>query len=124
MNQTVVNQVTGEQITFLEKAQQTNDQYLLIEVSLPPKGDGPPLHYHDKFEEEFEVLSGKLTVTLGKKQHILHSGDRRLITLNTAHTFTNQHDEPVVFRVRLTPPRGSRPIRPPSRFPIHPAPRA
>lgn len=26
------------------------------------------------------------------------------MTLNTAPTFTNNHDQPVVFRVRLTPP--------------------
>lgn len=104
MKRTVVNKVTGEQITFLETAEETNGEYLLIEVALPPQGDGPPLHLHDEFEEEFEVTSGKLTVTLGKEQHILQSGDRRLVTLNTTHTFTNNHDEPVVFRVRLTPP--------------------
>ncbi|AWE09137.1 cupin domain-containing protein [Lysinibacillus sp. 2017] len=104
MKRTVVNQVTGEQITFLETAQETNGEHLLIEVALPPQGDGPPLHLHDEFEEEFEVVSGKLTVTLGKEQHILQQGDRRLVTLNTVHTFTNNYDEPVVFRVRLTPP--------------------
>ncbi len=104
MKRTVVNQITGEQITFLETAEETNGEHLLIEVTLPPQGDGPPLHLHDEFEEEFEVISGKLTVTLGKEQHILQSGNRCLVTLNTAHTFTNDQDEPVVFRVRLTPP--------------------
>lgn len=104
MKRTVVNQITGEQITFLETAEETNGEHLLIEVTLPPQGDGPPLHLHDEFEEEFEVISGKLTVTLGKEQHILQAGNRCLVALNTAHTFTNNHDEPVVFHVRLTPP--------------------
>lgn len=106
MQRTVVNKVTGEAITFLETAEETNGQYLYIEVSLPPQGDGPPLHLHDEFEEEFEVISGKLTVTLGKnkQQHILQVGDKRHVPLNTPHTFTNNHDEPVTFRVRLTPP--------------------
>ena len=104
MNRTVKHQITGEQITFLETAEETQGKYLYIEVALPPQGDGPPLHSHDEFEEEFEVISGQLTVTLGKEQHILQPGDKRLVTLRTAHTFTNNHDEPVVFRVRLTPP--------------------
>lgn len=104
MEQTVTNQVTGEQITFLETAQDTNGEYLLIEVSLPPFGKGPPLHIHDRFEEEFEVISGKLTVTLGKTEHVLEAGDCCIATLKTPHTFTNNDDEPVVFRVRLTPP--------------------
>lgn len=104
MQRTVKNRVTGEQITFLETAEETDGRYLYIEVSLPPQGDGPPLHIHDEFEEEFEGISGKLTVTLGKKQSILTPGDRRIAPLKTPHTFTNNHDEPVVFRVRLTPP--------------------
>lgn len=104
MEHTVKNQVTGEQITFIETAKDTNGQYLLIEVALPPYGKGPPLHIHDRFEEEFEVITGKLTVTLGKTKHILEAGDRRIAPLKTPHTFMNNDDEPVIFRVRLTPP--------------------
>ena len=66
MNRTVKHQITGEQITFLETAEETQGKYLYIEVALPPQGDGPPLHSHDEFEEEFEVIFGQLTVTLGK----------------------------------------------------------
>lgn len=104
MQRTVKNKVTGEQITFLETAEETNGRYLYIEVSLPPQGDGPPLHIHDEFEEEFEVISGRLTVTIGKEHYVLVPGDCRIAPLKTPHTFTNKHDEPVVFRVRLTPP--------------------
>lgn len=99
-----MNQVTGEQITFLETAQETKGKYLYIEVLLPPQGNGPPLHKHDEFEEQFEVISGKLTVTIGKTQHILEKGDKRHVVTGTAHTFTNNHNETVIFRVRLTPP--------------------
>ncbi|QFG01003.1 cupin domain-containing protein [Psychrobacillus glaciei] len=104
MKRTVVNQVTSEKITFLQTAEETDGKYLSIEAALPPQGNGTPLHMHDESEEKFEVVSGKLTVTLGKEQHILDGGDHRLVTLGVAHTFTNNHDESVVFRVRLTPP--------------------
>lgn len=104
MGQTVTNRVTGEQITFLDTAKDTNEAYLLIEVELPPFGKGPPLHIHDQFEEEFEVITGKLTVALGKTKHVLEAGERCVASLKTSHTFTNEHEESVVFRVRLTPP--------------------
>jgi quercetin dioxygenase-like cupin family protein len=104
VKQMVTNPVTGEQITFIETAKETNGQYLLIEVALPPHGKGPPLHIHDRFEEEFEVISGKLTVTLGRKNHILKAGERCIAPLKTPHTFANHDNEPVVFHVRLTPP--------------------
>lgn len=61
---TVKHRYTGEQITFVER---TKD-YTIIEVSLPPNGDGPPLHKHDCYEERFEVVSGQLTVTIDKKR--------------------------------------------------------
>ncbi len=73
MQRTVKNKVTGEQITFLETAEEMNGRYLSIEVSLPPQGDGPSLHIHDEFEEEFEVISGRLTVTIRKEQHVLRA---------------------------------------------------
>lgn len=105
MKRIVENQITGEKINFLETAEETQGKYLQIEVSLPAQGDGPPLHSHDEFEEEFEVISGKLTVKLSKTEEIiLNPGEKKLITFNTPHTFTNNHDEPLVFRVRLTPP--------------------
>lgn len=104
MERTVVNQATGEQITFLQTAKETDGKYLHIEVTLPPHGNGPPLHTHDQFEESFEVISGKLTVTLGKTEYILEKGDERTVAIGTAHTFTNKHDESVTFRVILTPP--------------------
>lgn len=103
MERTVINQVTGEQITFLKTAKETEGKYLYIEVVLPPNGNGPPLHRHDKFEETFEVISGKLTVTIEKKKHVLVKGDERHVAIGTAHTFTNDHHEVVTFRVRLTP---------------------
>jgi len=50
------------------------------------------------------VITGKLTVTLGTTKHVLEAGGRCTASLKTPHTFTNNHEEPVVFRVRLTPP--------------------
>lgn len=101
---TVKHRVTGEQITFVETAKDTNGEYLLIEVTLPPYGEGPPLHYHDEFVEQFTIMEGTLTVTVGEREHVLEANDTITAPIGTAHTFHNRHDQPVTFHVRLTPP--------------------
>lgn len=104
MERTVRHGVTGEQITFVETASETGNKHLLIEVVLPPRGDGPPLHYHNQFTEEFRVIAGSLTVQIDKEQHVLVQGQSLTAPIGTAHTFRNAHDEEVIFQVKLTPP--------------------
>ncbi|XBH20251.1 cupin domain-containing protein [Jonesiaceae bacterium BS-20] len=101
---TVTHRFTGEQVTFLETAEDTGGQYLLIEVSLPPHSDGPPLHSHLSFTEQFTVISGMLTVRVEKSRKQLSAGQQALLVPGIKHTFTNDHDEPVTFQVQLTPP--------------------
>ena len=101
---TVTHRVTGEKITFLETAGETNGQYLYIEVSLPPQGMGPPLHIHNEFVEAFEIMQGQLQIQVGKEKHVLSVGEKLVAPIGTAHTFSNPHDEAVTFRVKLTPP--------------------
>lgn len=100
---TITHRYTGEKITFLHTTKETNGEYLYIEVALPPFGKGPPLHVHDEFEEEFEVVSGILTITVEKEDKELLAGQNLLAAKGMKHTFNNKHDEPVVFRVKLTP---------------------
>jgi mannose-6-phosphate isomerase-like protein (cupin superfamily) len=100
---TITHRYTGEAITFVETVKDTGGKYLYIEVSLPPFGKGPPLHTHDAFEEEFEVISGTLTVTFNKETLQLNVGDKVLVPKFAKHTFNNTTDVPVTFRVKLTP---------------------
>lgn len=104
--QTVVHSVTKETVTFLETAAQTQGKHLLLQVQLPPKGEGPPLHTHDEFVESFECVSGKLTLIYGDQKLIktLLPGDTFSVPINEKHTFANHHDEPLIFKVKLTPP--------------------
>lgn len=101
----VHHKITGESITFLKTSLETNGEYLLIEVSLPPNGDGPPLHCHNRFDEQFVVKQGKLTVNINKVVQVLEVEQMLTAPIGVAHTFRNGHDEPVVFQVKLTPPQ-------------------
>ncbi len=106
LKRTIVHRMTGETVTFIETAKETKGEYLLIEVSLPPNGYGPPLHIHDEFDEEFECIEGQLTITLGREKQVLMPTQKAIAPKLTPHTFTNNHNEPVTFRVKLTPPSG------------------
>ncbi|MHA6482043.1 cupin domain-containing protein [Paenibacillus sp. strain BS8-2] len=100
--QTVTHRYTGETISFLE----SNKDYLLIEVTLPAGASGPPLHYHDRFTEEFTVMEGELAVTHEGKQQALKPGTSLLVPHSESHTFNNRSDRPVRFQVRLSPGGG------------------
>jgi hypothetical protein len=54
--ETLVNPVSGETITFIETAADTNGEYTLIEVSLALGGGVPMAHTHPYQLETFEVL--------------------------------------------------------------------
>lgn len=101
---TVTHKFTGEQVTFVETAQETGGEYLFLEVALPPRGDGPPLHSHLEFSEEFTCLEGQLSVTHEKQKLELNPGEKALVLVGFNHTFTNNTDAPVRFNVKLTPP--------------------
>ena len=105
--QTVVHRDTGETVTFLESATDTKGTHLLIEVKLPPQGDGPPLHTHDVFTESFECVSGQLTLKYqtNKNEIQLEAGGTFTAPIGVPHTFLNRSSDDVVFRVKLTPPR-------------------
>jgi mannose-6-phosphate isomerase-like protein (cupin superfamily) len=101
---TIAHRFTGEQVRFIETAEETKGKHLLIEVTLPAYGDGPPLHIHDEFEETFECVHGQLTLSIGKKKVMLYRGDQIRVEKHIRHTFNNERPEPVIFRVKLTPP--------------------
>jgi mannose-6-phosphate isomerase-like protein (cupin superfamily) len=52
------------QINILLHTDQSNDAVGLVELTVPPEWDGPPLHHHD-FDEAFYMLEGGLTFRLG-----------------------------------------------------------
>jgi mannose-6-phosphate isomerase-like protein (cupin superfamily) len=103
---TLKHRYTGEQVTFLETTEETRGAHLYLEVRLPPFGKGPPLHQHDTFEEAFECRSGILSIQQSKSITYLYPGDQLVAYQGQAHTFRNDQEGPLIFRVRLTPASG------------------
>jgi len=79
--------------TILLTGEDTNGQFCLIDMHVPP-GGGPPPHRHD-FEETFIVLDGELDVTFRGNKSVVRAGDTVNIPSNAPHQFHNSSSKPV-----------------------------
>jgi quercetin dioxygenase-like cupin family protein len=104
---TIENSVTGERVTFLATAEETNSEYVRIRNETSAGAPGVVMHYHLSYTEAFEVLQGTLDVcVVGTNNHIvLAEGESAFVPLNTAHRFWNSSTEPVIFEVEIRPAR-------------------
>ena len=104
---TIENPLTGERVTFLTTAEETNGEYVRIRNETSAGAQGVVMHYHLAYTETFEVLEGTLDMCVGTKDNhlVLAGGESAFVPLNTAHRFWNSGAEPVVFEVEIRPAR-------------------
>ena len=101
--QTIENPVSGERITFIKTAADTDGEHLEIDVELTPDGHVPGMHVHPAQEERFEILSGGVRFRKGVKKIDAEAGDVVVVEPGKAHKFENRGEEGAVMRVRVTP---------------------
>ena len=65
--QTIENPVTGETITFLRTAAETDGELVEIEVTVQPDGAVAAAHVHPYQSERFEILEGTLEFRNGRE---------------------------------------------------------
>lgn len=95
----------GYAMEFIKTPEETNGQYLEVEVIMKPKG-GNDMHYHTTFTEEFIVVEGVLGIQVEKEVVHLHPGEKAIAPLNKLHKFFNPSETtPVRFRVLVKPAR-------------------
>jgi len=99
---TFVNPAINDTATFIKTSEETNGEYTLIEIDLG-KSDGPPLHYHNAFSENFHVQDGILNLQVGKDKKILHAGESVNVPAGTAHRFYNERNQKVKFEITARP---------------------
>ena len=104
---TIENPLSGERVTFLATAEETDGEYARIRNETSAGARGVVMHYHLTYTEAFEVLAGTLDVCVGtKEKHLmLGKGESAFVPLSTAHRFWNSSTEPVVFEVEIKPAR-------------------
>ena len=62
LTRTIENPLTGERVTFLATAGETNGEYVRIKNETSAGAAGVVMHYHLSYTEAFEVLEGSLDV--------------------------------------------------------------
>ena len=103
---TIENPISGERVSFLATAEETNGEYTKIRNETAAGGRGVVLHYHLAYTEEFTVLEGSLNICIGRRNaRVLRAGESTFVPLKTPHRFWNSSTEPVVFEVDIRPAR-------------------
>lgn len=96
------NPLNKEYVVIEQSSEASDGAYSLLLVTLE-KGGRNPLHFHTKFVEEFEAVSGVLGLQVEQDILYLQPNESQIILPNTLHCFFNPSDELISFRVKLTP---------------------
>ena len=80
--------VAGDRVVILLDGEDTRQQYVVMEATVPP-GAGPPPHLHQKEDETFLVLSGEITFFLDGKPCVLKQGEFIFAPRGVPHYFKN-----------------------------------
>ena len=84
------NKKTGQQVKFIQTADDTGGELLEMESFFQPHSKEPVPHYHPFQEEDFVVLEGEITVRINGKLHTLKQGDTLHVNKNQVHSMWNQ----------------------------------
>jgi mannose-6-phosphate isomerase-like protein (cupin superfamily) len=101
--QTIENQVTGERMTFLETAESTGGEYVLVELRADAGGAVAATHVHPSQWERFEVVSGRLAAKVGGRRVEARPGEALEVPPGVPHTWWNAGDKELVFRCEVRP---------------------
>lgn len=80
--------VMGTLFTYLVTGEESGGSYFTLTVDLGPDA-GPPPHIHHLEEEQFYVLDGELTYSVGEQTFQVKAGDFLHIPRGTVHSFKN-----------------------------------
>ena len=80
--------IMGGLFTYLVTGAESAGSYFTLIVDVGPEA-GPPPHIHHLEEEQFYVLEGKLTYSVGDQTFEVNTGDFIHIPRGTVHSFKN-----------------------------------
>lgn len=80
--------VMGDMFTYLVTGAESGGSYFTRIADVGPH-NGPPPHVHHLEEEQFYVLEGELTFSVGDQTFIVSAGDFLHIPRETVHSFRN-----------------------------------
>jgi mannose-6-phosphate isomerase-like protein (cupin superfamily) len=98
------NPVTGERCRWHLRSADTDGALVRFEVWVRPGGGVPGDHVHDRSEERFEVLSGRLVLDCGGERRVLLAGERARVPAGVPHGWRNGGEDELHLMVELDDP--------------------
>jgi quercetin dioxygenase-like cupin family protein len=92
---------SGQLMTFLATAEDTQGKFALIEA-VARRGNDPPPHIHHREEETFYVLEGEMTFSVGGRTIKATPGTMVCLPRDVAHSFEIDSEQ-VRMLILLTP---------------------
>ncbi len=102
-NKIIRNAKTGQEIRFLLTGKDTEGKLLEMEATYTEHSEEPVGHYHPFQTEEFTVISGELTVRMGKQIRLLKAGDKFNIPANCVHAMWNNSGNTIIVDWKVWP---------------------
>lgn len=99
----VKNPITGQEIKFIQTSRDTQGLLLEMETTYQPHSTEPLPHFHPQQEENFQVLSGSISVRLGTELKVLSVGDTLHIPAKQVHSMWNHSGEKAVVQWKVQP---------------------
>ncbi len=99
----IENPVTGQRLSFLITAADSDGERFVAEGVFPPGGFAGVSHIHPYQDERFEVLSGRAVFEIEGTREIRGTGQIIDVPRGTKHTFANAGDEDMRVRFEFRP---------------------
>jgi quercetin dioxygenase-like cupin family protein len=90
-------------VRVIVSGEHTGGHLGLVEETLSPDFDGPPLHVHPAFDELFFILEGALRFQVGDELTTVAAGNWLLAPRGIPHTFANHSGRPARALIAVTP---------------------
>lgn len=102
-NKIICNPKTGQTIKFLQTAQETGGQFILMETVFSPGSKEPPAHYHPHQSEKFTIFKGELTVRINGELRVYAPGQSLHVPKNTVHSMWNRSGSTTTVQWQVNP---------------------
>ena len=102
-NKTITHSKTGQQITFLQTAKETNGRLLEMEAQFAPLSKEPPPHYHPGQNEDFTVIEGEIQVKINGVLKNYKASEHFHVPANTVHSMWNNSGSKTIVNWKVQP---------------------
>ena len=92
----------GETFIIVLDGQQTGEKFTAF-LSISPPGGGPGPHYHEREDEWFYIVEGRVDFYLDGTWSVLSPGDCVYSPRGSVHGFKNNTDQPIRVFINTAP---------------------